>query len=72
MEIVACPGCGQVAEVLDRDLWPSTGGPVEHLRLRCIARHHLLLPAPVAEGAGQLASGGAGTGAPETSASRIC
>lgn len=40
----ACPECGRLAEVVDRFELASTGGPVEHLRLRCDAgRHHLTL-----------------------------
>ena len=42
--IVGCPECGQPAEVLDRFVLASTDGPTEHLRLRCLAGHPLLLP----------------------------
>jgi hypothetical protein len=41
----SCPQCGLVAEVVDRDVWPSTDGPVEHLHVRCVDRHRFVLPA---------------------------
>jgi hypothetical protein len=44
LTIVGCPECGQPAEVLDRFVLSSTDGPTEHLRLRCLDGHHLLLP----------------------------
>lgn len=44
LTIVGCPECGQPAEVVDRFVLASTDGPTEHLRLRCLDRHHLLLP----------------------------
>jgi len=39
--IVACPdsACGQAAEIVAAWRWPSTSGPVEHVRTRCLARH---------------------------------
>jgi len=43
--IVGCPQCGQPAEILDRFVLESTDGPAEHLRVSCLARHHLMLPA---------------------------
>jgi hypothetical protein len=42
--IVGCPECGQPAEVLDRFVLASTDGPTEHMRLRCLAGHPLMLP----------------------------
>jgi len=45
MEWTQCPQCGLVAEVVDRDVWPSTDGPIEHVHLRCVARHRFVLPA---------------------------
>ena len=39
-----CPQCGLVAEVVDRDVWPSTDGPVEHVHVRCVDRHRFVLP----------------------------
>lgn len=44
MELTRCPECGSVAEVVGRDVWPSTDGPVEHVQVRCVARHRFLLP----------------------------
>ena len=40
----SCPQCGLVAEVVDRDVWPSTDGPVEHVHVRCIDKHRFVLP----------------------------
>ena len=45
LEWTSCPQCGQLAEVVDRDVWPSTDGPVEHLHVRCVDRHRFVLPA---------------------------
>ena len=38
---VACPepGCGTVAEVVDRYTLSSTDGPVVMMRTRCLAKH---------------------------------
>ena len=44
MELTTCPECGLVAEVVDRDAWPSTDGPVEHAHVRCVAGHRFVLP----------------------------
>lgn len=44
MELTRCPQCGLVAEVVSRDVWESTDGPVEHAHVRCVARHRFLLP----------------------------
>ncbi|HET6967475.1 MAG TPA: hypothetical protein VFI44_04310 [Ornithinibacter sp.] len=44
MELTRCPECGLVAEVVGRDVWPSTDGPVEHVHVRCVDRHRFLLP----------------------------
>jgi hypothetical protein len=41
------PGCGAPAEVLDRAVLESTDGPVEHVKLQCLARHIFLVPVPV-------------------------
>ena len=40
-QIVACPepGCEVAAEVVSRWVWPSTDGPVEHVKLYCVAGH---------------------------------
>ena len=44
MEWTQCPQCGLLAEVVDRDVWPSTDGPVEHAQVRCVDRHRFVLP----------------------------
>lgn len=44
MELTRCPQCGLVAEVVSRDVWESTDGPVEHAQVRCVDRHRFLLP----------------------------
>ena len=44
MELTRCPQCGLVAEIVSRDVWESTDGPVEHAHVRCVARHRFLLP----------------------------
>lgn len=43
-EIVPCPECGHAAEVVDRDFLPSTEGPIEHVRVRCVQRHWFFMP----------------------------
>jgi hypothetical protein len=45
LEIATCPDCGLPAEVLDRFILPSTDGPVEHLKTRCITGHWFTTPA---------------------------
>ncbi len=44
MQATACPECGRPAEVVDRFLLESTDGPVEHVQVRCIAKHWFMLP----------------------------
>ena len=44
LDLVVCPECAAPAEVLDRFALPSTDGPVEHARIRCLQRHGFLLP----------------------------
>jgi hypothetical protein len=44
MDLTTCPECGLVAEVVDRDAWPSTDGPVEHAHVRCVDGHRFVLP----------------------------
>ena len=40
-QITACPepGCDVAAEVVSRWVWPSTDGPVEHVKLFCLHGH---------------------------------
>ena len=35
-EFTSCPECGRPAEILDRFQLPSTHGPIEHIKVRCI------------------------------------
>lgn len=44
MDLTHCPECLAPAEVLAREVWPSTDGPVEHVRIRCVAQHLFHLP----------------------------
>ena len=45
LDLVVCPECSAPAEVVDRFALPSTDGPVEHVKVACLARHWFLLPA---------------------------
>ena len=45
IEWTRCPECDSIAEVVDRDVWPSTDGPVEHVHVRCVRRHRFVMPA---------------------------
>ena len=45
LDLVVCPDCAAPAEVVDRFTMPSTDGPVEHVKVACLARHWFLLPA---------------------------
>jgi hypothetical protein len=45
MDLMYCPSCGQPAEIEWRTHLGGTGGPVEHVKLQCLARHHFLMPA---------------------------
>jgi pheromone shutdown protein TraB len=40
-QIVVCPepGCEVAAEVVSRWVWPSTDGPVEHVKVYCVQGH---------------------------------
>ena len=43
-ELTHCPDCWLPAEVIDRATLPSTDGPVEHLKTRCISGHWYMTP----------------------------
>jgi hypothetical protein len=43
MDATTCPECGAPAEVTDRSVLESTGGPVEHVRVVCVRRHWFLM-----------------------------
>jgi pheromone shutdown protein TraB len=40
-QIVVCPepGCEVAAEVVSRWVWPSTDGPIEHVKVFCLQGH---------------------------------
>ena len=39
-----CPDCGEIAEIRDHFVLSSTDGPIEHMRMICVRRHHFVLP----------------------------
>jgi hypothetical protein len=49
VEIMPCPECGLPAEVLDRVTLPSTDGPVEHVKTRCVTGEWFLMPLAAVE-----------------------
>jgi hypothetical protein len=40
-QFVSCPepGCQAIAEIVARWVWPSTDGPVEHVKTHCLCGH---------------------------------
>jgi len=44
LTLIPCPGCGAPAAVNDRFSLPGTGGLVDHLAMRCAARHYYRMP----------------------------
>ena len=44
LDLVVCPECAAPAEVVDRIEFPSTDGPVEHVKVQCLSRHWFVLP----------------------------
>lgn len=44
LQLTRCPECGAIAEIVRRVVLQSTDGPIEHVRMRCVARHWFLLP----------------------------
>lgn len=44
LDLTHCPDCGLPAEVIDRAVLPSTDGPIEHVKTRCITGHWYLTP----------------------------
>jgi hypothetical protein len=56
MDLTTCPECGNAAEITSRDVFESTDGPIEHVKVVCVALHWFVLPvaslatvAPLAE-----------------------
>ncbi|HEX6257811.1 MAG TPA: hypothetical protein VFZ70_18525 [Euzebyales bacterium] len=43
-QLTACPQCAAPAEIVRRTVLESTDGPIEHAAVRCVARHHFVLP----------------------------
>jgi hypothetical protein len=41
MSLIDCPRCGLPAQIVDRFALKSTSGPVEHVKMRCVAGHVL-------------------------------
>ena len=41
-EFTSCPDpeCGAPGEIVDRWVWESTDGPIEHMLTHCAAGHH--------------------------------
>jgi hypothetical protein len=46
LDLTACPepGCMSPAEIIERFAMGSTGGPMEHVRTRCLYKHHFFMP----------------------------
>lgn len=44
LHLVGCPECGAPAEIVDQFVLPSTGGPVEHVKVQCVSRHWFTVP----------------------------
>jgi hypothetical protein len=45
LELINCPECGLPAEIIDRVMLPSTDGPIEHVKTRCVTGPWFLVPA---------------------------
>jgi hypothetical protein len=43
MSLIDCPRCGLPAQIVDRFALKGTSGPVEHVKMRCVAGHVLTL-----------------------------
>lgn len=46
MQFTHCPhpACDAVAEIVDRFVFPSTHGFIEHVKVYCLHRHWFMLP----------------------------
>jgi hypothetical protein len=45
LELTSCPECGRPAEIIQRVTLPSTDGPVEHVKTRCVTGPWFFVPA---------------------------
>lgn len=45
LTLTSCPQCGAPAEITERFVLASTDGPVPHVALACVARHHFRMEA---------------------------
>ena len=43
--LTTCPQCGVPAEIEQRTMLPSTDGPVEHVKIRCLGGHWFFMEA---------------------------
>jgi hypothetical protein len=46
LSLTACPepDCDAPSEIVERLTVPSTDGPIEHVKIRCLRRHPFFLP----------------------------
>ena len=44
VDLTTCPQCGNAAEITARDVLESTDGPIEHVKVVCVAQHWFVLP----------------------------
>lgn len=51
MELIICPECGNVAEVVERFVLHSTDGPVELAQTCCLQRHRFTVEVRALRGA---------------------
>lgn len=49
LQLTGCPECGGTAEIEHRTVLPSTDGPIEHVKIRCLNRHWCYVPVCVLE-----------------------
>jgi hypothetical protein len=61
--LVECPACGLPAEITDRFMLVGAPGPVEHVKLVCVARHWFTIPVDMLAAAETPASSPAEAGA---------
>jgi hypothetical protein len=51
LALTSCPECHAPAEITERFTLASTGGPVAHVAVSCLAGHHYRMPAGKVPGA---------------------